>query len=174
MVELHNKGNLPTHCADHRPDFIYNLERMLISDKDLARYVNVTYGIVANFGTITVNATRQSNSFAMYSWSWGEPGKTPSTLTLGNSDTIAPSTDRAVERWIWINATGLGMFDIAQSYVAGAELAAVPGEMHPPMLYAQVVPQGAYVGLGDSGSNYQATSKYYKFGDQLCEQPQPS
>ncbi|MEA3143270.1 MAG: hypothetical protein QOG31_594 [Thermoplasmata archaeon] len=171
MVELHNKGALPANCTALRPDYIYNLERMMVSDVDLANYINATYGIVVDYGIIHVEASSKTTDFTTYSWSWGRPGEKASTLTLGNSNTIAPSTDRAVERWIWINGTGLGIIDVTQSYVAGAELSVVPGEMHAPMLYAQAIPQGFYVGLGDSGIGYQATSKYYRFGDQLCTQP---
>ncbi|MCA1810479.1 MAG: hypothetical protein LC623_00510 [Halobacteriales archaeon] len=162
---------MPANCTFQRPDFIYNLEKMLVSDRDLAQYVRATYGIAADVGAIKVNTTRPSDGVTLYSWSWGPPGQPPSTLTLGNSDTVLPGPDPAVERWIWINGTGLGILDVARSYVAGAELSVVPGEMHPPMLYAQAVPQGTYVGLGDSGTGYQATSTYHKFGDQRCEQP---
>lgn len=171
MLEFHNKGDLPANCTFQRPDFIYNLERILVSDPDLANYIRSAYGIVADTGIIQVNASRPDDNFTFYSWSWGVPGQPRSTLTLGNSDTVLPTTDRVVERWIWINGTGLGILDVSRSYVAGVELGAVPGEMHPPMLYAQAVPQGAYVGLGDSGTSYQATSKLYTFRDQLCEQP---
>jgi len=170
IAEFHNKGDVPEKCNEDRPTFIYNLERLLISDAELARYARESYGIVVDAATIHLEATPLAGNTTLFQWTWNVTGGPVSKLSLAESSPVT-TPNAWGERWVWINGSGLGMLDVSESFRVAVDGQLGIGELHMPMLYAQAIPTGTYAGLAGQTFGLQATSKHYRFGDQRCEQP---
>jgi hypothetical protein len=166
IFEMHDKGKLPETCAVSGAALIVNIERILVSDKDLSAYLHDSYGLPVEFSVIQTQ-TIVDTSGAHMAWSWNAKANTTSTLQSGSFPELeGPANTK--ERWIGMNGTGLTVLDVQGSYTNSLQNGIVRGQLAAPMLYASVVPSGLYAGVGDAATDYQASISITTYSDQQC------
>jgi len=165
LVEMHDKGLLPEGCILHGAGLILNIEKIIVSDPAISRYLQeegFTPTLVGTFRSSTSSVAGEDRAI----WTWQIDGNT-STLNGGSFTAVTSPVDDT-ERWIAINGSGLVAIDAHYTYTNTLQNAEIHGDLSPPMLYATAVPGGHYLGVGDIASDYKAEWTITKFKDQQC------
>ncbi|HUR60996.1 MAG TPA: hypothetical protein VM286_01350 [Candidatus Thermoplasmatota archaeon] len=172
VLELHSKGEWPQKCMDADVDFLYFVERILVSDSDLANYLAQEYNLPAEKANISL-VTRNVGEAVIYDWKWRTEGNDESLLRFENTP-FDNSSSTSTERLIWMDGHGLDALDLKRTYTGGLEPLFATGTMAAPMLYSQAMPTTTYVGVANVGTTYHATSTLTRYGDEQCESSLPS
>lgn len=172
IIESHGNATWPQSC-DLRPrDWAGALESMWFDDRDLAAWVNRSYGIPTFYATIndTTVAATSSEGFET-TWTF-VVGDQPAS-TLMTREIIA--ADRAQTgyspRLAWSWSGGWSILNLTISYHTSSMgyLPAATGELFPPTLWSQVQIGAAHITNAISYIDADAEGIIRTYGDQECQ-----
>lgn len=144
------------------------INSVLISDREIANYLNRTLGLPVQVGEFAVANQTLAGNLRTESWKWNSPGEDPSSLTLANIDSTGIDHERS-DRYFWQNGKGISYLDLQQvQKVPNPETYASYGTMSQPMLFA-TYGTNAFAAPSNFIIDSSITASIVRFGDLLCE-----
>lgn len=166
--EKHNNFQPPSTCQEGAWDLYEALASLWVSDQDLARYLNATYGMTTHYTEIT--STTTSNGVLLHmNWTWALPGQTSSSLSVNDAqEFVGPAPE--IIRIAWSSDSRLFVLDYAETDQLSAPLTDLAfGVLQPPMLYTKAGTR-QYAGDATMSQAIQVSASIQGFSDYLCKQ----
>jgi hypothetical protein len=148
------------------------LNSLWIDNEAAATYLKAVYDLPTVYAHFNVSVMTQANGeLENETWSWNQPGQPASQVSYYGVHMVkgaSPFTDRMY----WFNSTMLSYINLNMLTTNSQQLplAANPGTMRPPMLYATATGREEYIGHGQV-AELELSGHIKRYSDYQCLKP---
>ena len=167
MLEAVSGGEPPSACQQGHPNGNPVLNKVWLSDSDVASYMKGQFNLPAEYAEINLTLTTVG-PVIQQRWTFGLPGQQPSDL---NETHVSPrdGTGDHGHRYFWVNqAGGITYADFNETWhTAGFDAGHTVGIIREPLLWGKI---GIWEGEGRV-FNTSVAADFAQFEDMQCKQP---
>ncbi|MFO1535470.1 MAG: hypothetical protein ABR586_07385 [Thermoplasmatota archaeon] len=167
LFDAHDHATIPATCKApaNDPAEAFVLHGLWSDDAEAARYLNATFGLPARPTPIAEQAQGLGAAGRLHTWSWGDP---QARSTLSVADVGDPWSFSRHVRLFWPHGDGVGMLDLAYTYLDPSRLwRPAQGTLQPPMLLA-----GAFAGPVAWQPSFAVAGSFTLYQDRACLKPE--